>query len=1066
MAAPNAFPESFRDPQYAALDQATEQSLGLPDGLLSSIRLNGERSNASAVSSAGARTPYQITPATRQLALDKWGVDPYLSPQNASDVAGRLLAESLQRNQGNTGAAVGEYIGGTDRSNWGKQTSAYVQRVLGALPNAGQPQGGFAPNVQGMSGPSTFDRAQATMQQQQAPSQLNAIYQAYASGQMSPQERAEYEADVQSGKMMLPPGASLQQQAQPGAGGATQGTAPPPIPAGVVQAWQSGQMSAQDAKEFEQDVRAGAFSLPQGVTPDQIFGAQQKGGILDRLSEAVTGSKRATPQTQSLPDWSSMPEMNIGAGGDTSVGTKLKIGLGTLSASPAEIAKVMQANVPGVKVSQDAKGNYLLTSPTDGKQYAIKPGLTLNDVIRGAAGAGEFALANEVMPGGGTSLLGRMGAGAATGAAGATALEAQKAAAGGGFDPSNVALSAGLGAAAPAAAAIARPVLQPAQRLIQNLRGVNPGEAPITPMEAPTAAPATAAPAAPAIAAAPAATVQDVAGAARNAASGSKQAAKELADLAAPDAQVTDAAKRLGIEDYLQPDHVTSSDAYRQVLGVLKSNPTSQLALTEKEGLAQIGQRASSLIDEIGGSNDLSTVNAGLKAKMAATHADALNAEDALWTKLRNTIPAKQPAPASATLDFLQQRLDDLGGDVKSLTPMERDILARATPKTTTIPGRPIDSGAPELGDVVTPSQLKAWADKVSESGLMRGQGLKPQAPQAPAAQVIESHPTYARLDDIRKDVGMAARQQGPFSDADTGLAKKYYSLLTKDQEAAAGPGNADLVQQAKAATVVRKGLEDDMTSLFGKNLDRSMAPDLASGMRAAGNGDPSALVRMLQATPEDMRPQVVASGLGTVFRNAATRGDISFGQFSKWWGNLQRNQTAFNAVMTNLSPEARQQIADLATVSKAIDASQQARIRTGLRSSVLDEMNAPDNLASRMFDLAKHAGKGLAVDAVGGHGAGLAMGLFSALKGSNKPSALKALDEVLTSPEFVQMARAAGTPGQQEAARKLAFSQAFTRFARAVGNSSELSDRQRFILNALQGANAANGGGNVPARH
>jgi hypothetical protein len=125
-----AFPESYADPLYDQLDAQNEQKLGLPVGLLSSIRTKGEKSNNSQRSSAGAASVYQIIPATREAAIKKFGIDPLLSPENASEVAGRLLQESLKRNKGDAAQAVGEYIGGTNRDNWGKVTNAYINRVM------------------------------------------------------------------------------------------------------------------------------------------------------------------------------------------------------------------------------------------------------------------------------------------------------------------------------------------------------------------------------------------------------------------------------------------------------------------------------------------------------------------------------------------------------------------------------------------------------------------------------------------------------------------------------------------------------------------------------------------------------------------------------------------------------------------------------------------------------------------------------------------------------------------------------------------------------------------------
>lgn len=131
-----AKPNSYTDPFYRALAQQTTQRLKLPVGLLDSIVQKGERSNADQVSEAGAATVAQITPATRKAALEKYGVDAYLSPENAFDVAGRLLQDSLKRNNGDEAAAISEYHGGTDRDNWGPRTQAYTQRVLGAQQNS------------------------------------------------------------------------------------------------------------------------------------------------------------------------------------------------------------------------------------------------------------------------------------------------------------------------------------------------------------------------------------------------------------------------------------------------------------------------------------------------------------------------------------------------------------------------------------------------------------------------------------------------------------------------------------------------------------------------------------------------------------------------------------------------------------------------------------------------------------------------------------------------------------------------------------------------------------------
>jgi len=260
-------PNSYKDPYWTDLATATEAKLGLPDGLLAAIVTKGERSNHDQVSEAGAKTVFQITPPTRKAAIDKYGIDPYLSPDNAAEVAGLLLKDSLQRNKGDVAPAVAEYHGGTDRANWGPRTRAYVARVMGdqqQITQGGLPAGG-----------STFQRVMAANPQYQqasgvAPSQIAQVYQAYKAGKMTPEEAGQFEADVKSGLVMLPKGAVL--NGQP-----TQGPNDKPaammLPPAITEAYYMGKMSDQERTDLENDIKAGVVKLPPRAT-DMIPGGE------------------------------------------------------------------------------------------------------------------------------------------------------------------------------------------------------------------------------------------------------------------------------------------------------------------------------------------------------------------------------------------------------------------------------------------------------------------------------------------------------------------------------------------------------------------------------------------------------------------------------------------------------------------------------------------------------------------------------------------------------------------------------------------------------------------------
>lgn len=111
----------------------------------------------------------------------------------------------------------------------------------------------------------------------------------------------------------------------------------------------------------------------------------------------------------------------------------LKSAIGTLVSNPKETTQILQANFPGLQVRQDAKGNYILRSSIDNKEYAIPPGVTVGDIPRIIGGVLAFTPAGRA-----PSLLG-MGL-----KAGATqaAIEGTQAATGGEFSPQEVALTA------------------------------------------------------------------------------------------------------------------------------------------------------------------------------------------------------------------------------------------------------------------------------------------------------------------------------------------------------------------------------------------------------------------------------------------------------------------------------------------------------------------------------------------------------------------------------------------------------------------------------------------------
>lgn len=1029
-------PNSYKDPYWAGLAGSVEDKLALPKGLLTAIITRGERSNADQVSEANAKTPFQIIPATRKAAIDKWGIDPYLSPENAAEVGGLLLKDSLDRNKGDVKMAVAEYHGGTDRANWGPRTRSYVQRVTGApldaaaeptapatAPSAVADAPSFAAPAQ-----STFDRISAQMAKP-TPAAIANVYAAYQSGQMPAQDAKQFEADVQAGHILLPRGAALKAPPAPEEGAAPGETpaAPAPVqgrgvlPAAVMDAYHSGKMPTADRIQLEHDVEAGLVQVPQGTTLNKM----QAPGIVDRVKESITGTQRSTPEIEALPDWTRLPEfagLQAGADGAPQYSElqRLAIQAGTAMAGPDEVAKIIQANAPGVQIRKDEKGNLIFRSSLDGGEYAYKPGFRWSDVPRAGLAAAAFT------PAGRAATI----PGAALAAGGTQAvIEGTQAASGGSFDPKEVLLAAATGGAVPAVVNTVRAVAQPAQQLLSKVRGV---PEPVAPAEATAAAAAPTVPAVPpgapaaAVPAVPAAqmTGTELAQTAKSAAEGgigSSRATRVLAEQAAPDAKTVEAAKRLGIDEYLQPDHVTTNQAYRELAQAVKSVPGSEARAAELQGLDKVAQRADKLIDEIGGTGDISALDATVKGRLQQTQAELEAKANKLYGDLRDAIPAKTDAPARNVVAFVEQRAKDLGG-AENLSPMEKQILAKLAPK-----------GGGDVFESLSPAAKR----QAIERGAVR-------------------QPTYTLLDDVRKDLGAAARQAGPFKDADTGLAKKLYSLLSDDQAAVVERlGMSDTYNAARQAVAVRKGIEDDLASLFGRNIDGSIVGNLSGAVKALPQGDASKLIKLLQSIPPELRENVVASGLSTAFGKNARNGSINFNSYSNWYEGLTRNKQAYAAVMSNLPAPARKQLSDLYRVARGVSSATRERITTGRIQAVQQELQGADTLMANLYGIAKRSAGGLAAEAItapiGLPGAGISAGIASALA-KGKPNALKAADALIASPEFVQMTKAGGN--QAAKASAFAYSKPFTRFVRALGQPRELSNRERWVMQALQAQN------------
>lgn len=1112
----SVFPVSYKDPAYDQADQAAAAAVGIPQTLLSAIRLQGEKSNANQISSANAATPYQITPQTRESILQQTGVDPYSSPGAAAYGAAYLLHQNLGRYGGNQSQAAAAYIGGTDQANWGPKTMAYAKRVTGFSPNnpqaaanpyqvqpipnigagpgavdaQGQPQAPVGASPYTVQPIPDIGQSPGAVTPGAGPSPLEQIYNAYQSGQMSPEDKAAFEQDVNAGRIVLPNGMNVAAPApSPNSAPQTQ-----VAPAQLVQAFNSGQMDPADAAQFQQDVQSGALTLPQGstLTPPPTPSAGRDVGVAARgflhgaadtvgwlLNPGGNGLENAIMQGEAQKAGVSPAVVTTPSASDLADQAMNASGLPTAS-NPTE--RTIQ------NVAQNA-GAMAVPIPGEGLAGIVKmigagaAGGAVGEAVHAATGSPALGVAANLLttvfsPAAAERIMGAIAKEAPKVAAGtAEAVAAQEApqeAAAAQAEAPQAAAAAQAPAAAPPEATAEQAQMGAMEGQMQQAqaRAAAAGEG-VAPQQGIVGADEAAAgtqinPAAAtedsASSFAPQAADQpqtadlsagsplesaaqdflpssELAAQTRKAAGGAplgigKQTAQQvMAQQLAPDPARLAAAERLGIADALQPDHLSTNQSAIEQLQAVKSIPSSVARAQEVEGLQQVGQRAQQLVEDLGGMTDLGAVSDNVKNELMMRQQQLDQGAESLYSQLRDMVPAQTGTPADNTLAFIAQRAQDLGG-AKNLSTAEKMIQAKLTPKNVpmTINGQEVD-----------PAAL----------------GMSPQT----------QPPSYALLDDVRKNIGAGLRNQGPFKDADQGLLKALYGKLSEDQRATLEqiPGAAEKFDAARQAVAQRKDLEEKTIELFGKGLDGSIVPKIGKAISSLAAGDESKFLKIINAVPPSLRQEVAASALTKSFGKAIENGQLNFKTYADWMDGLKKNSTSFNALMGNLPPEARQQLLDLATVSRGIDNATKKTITTGRISEARKQLENADGIVNSIINTGRHAAVhalGTAATAGGAHvagpfGAGLAHALTSALS-RGKPDVMRAADALIVDPVFQQLVRTSKPTPQ--VVKTAANAPAFRKFydaARAVSGANDAAARERWLLGLLNAERTSNSNSN-----
>lgn len=779
-------------------------------------------------------------------------------------------------------------------------------------------------------------------------------------------------------------------------------------------AWARG-LSVDELIQFNQQIGRGAFS-PEDIQRMRDARAQNKPeairfyatptgqpeeelGFFEGIAESVTGSRRSTPEIEALPEWVTMPELN-----ELSI-AGAKTGLGTMFTSPEESVQIIKANYPGVQVRQDAKGNYILRSSIDGREYGIQPGFRWGDVPRVAGGILAFTPAGRA-----TTIAGAAGGSALTQAG----IEATQAATGGEFNTSEVGI-AGLGGAG---GKIIEPIIPAAVSAVRGIRrgpevpagavmpeippvaGMAPEAPPMAAM-APEMPPVAAgapspAPAAPA-AAAPAPTPEMAAelGTIIREASGTGMKAKgaqiKLAEMAQINPEAKAAAERLGIE--VPVDVFADNPQVRSAIGLTRSLAGGEAEAAWRNAVSNAVDQADNVMRSfdaqfIEGAVSPGTVSQRVKDSLTKTRAD-LNAEaSAIYKRVDESVPKQTPVQ----MDNLFRELTAIAGEVgeSGMTAQEKRLMGL------------IQSGEAGGGDI-----------------------------------------TYGRLIREKNLIGKALkREESPYGSLDEATLKRLYAALATDQLDNVGRiGGEELRSQLRGANLIyakERALGERIVNAFGRDLEGGIANKMRAAITGAAKGEPGDFARLMKAVPADLRKEVVATALTAAARSTrgAEKGGFGFSEFADLYPKLRANPQVYKQIVETLGPKAADTLRDLFQVSKRITEARANVLTTGKANQALVEsLNAESIIAKIMDSTAAKRAVG-AVAGLGGPVTGAVMPDIMQAMSKGNPDAVRAAGKMFASPEFQALLTEAATQPEVtgRAINRAASSQRFRDFAKTIG--------------------------------
>lgn len=395
----------------------------------------------------------------------------------------------------------------------------------------------------------------------------------------------------------------------------------------------------------------------------------------------------------------------------------------------------------------------------------------------------------------------------------------------------------------------------------------------------------------------------------------------DVASIANPDPRFFQAMKELDIKSEPLPSFSSRNPEYRGVEMGLSAIPGSPIAAQGLQFTDELAMKADEIIKQYGGELDKPLASNQFRTKMDETLGQMEDQASDAYRLIGERLDKKVAAQPLKTMEFINNEYQDLalGIDDPDVPPVIRDALKSLSPRQREIDG---------------------------------------------AVQSVPA--TYANMDKLRKKIGAALyKKEGQFKDAESGLLSRMYSTITEDMDAMAeAQGLSNEVKAAKSIVAKRKGIEEKLQTLMGKDLKNDVIPAVETAIKGLKSGKIENFRRTMDLVPEQDRQSILMTSMNEAFRGDAYGSDrMDAKQYAKWHADTLRNPSVRKAFEKYLPQDALQKLDSMNIIAQGIATAMNDRKPTGVVNAMFnDKSGILRNLAGKAAGVAANAAtKGIA---------------------------------------------------------------------------------------------------------